>query len=86
MPTHRNHARISFFAAALVIALVVCLGTAVSAERKKKDILLSEGDDARIGREAAKSVPAQMGLYEDPEFEAYVNKLGQRLLRGEPPL
>ncbi|MBW2694628.1 MAG: M48 family metalloprotease [Deltaproteobacteria bacterium] len=84
MPTHRNHARISFFAAALVITLVVCLGTAVSAERKKRDILLSEGDDARIGREAAKSVPAQMGLYEDPELEAYVDKLGQRLLRGVP--
>jgi predicted Zn-dependent protease len=84
MPTRRNHARISFFTAALAIALVVCLGTAVSAERKKRDILLSESDDARIGREAAKSVPAQMGLYEDPELEAYVEKLGQRLLRGVP--
>lgn len=84
MPTHRNHAKILLFTAALVITLVVCVGTAVSAERKKRDILLSEGDDARIGREAAKSVPAQMGLYEDPELEAYVDKLGQRLLRGVP--
>jgi predicted Zn-dependent protease len=60
------------------------LGTAESGERGKRDILLSETDDARVGREASKIVPAQMGLYEDPEMEAYVNKLGQRLLRGVP--
>jgi len=68
----------------VVIALATCLDTAVSAEPKKRDILLSESDDARIGREAAKTVPAEMGLYEDPELEAYVDKLGQRLLRGVP--
>jgi len=84
MPSHRSHTRIALSVAALVVALVTCLATAVSAERKKRDILLSEADDARIGREAAKSVPAQMGLYEDPELEAYVDKLGQRLLRGVP--
>lgn len=84
MTSHRIFSRISILAIAAGIVLVACLGTAVSAERKKRDILLSETDDARVGREAAKSVPAQMGLYEDPELETYINKLGQRLLRGVP--
>ena len=84
MSTRRTLARISIFASAVGIVLVACSGTAESGERKKRDILLSETDDARIGREAAKSVPAQMGLYENPELEDYVNKLGQRLLRGVP--
>ena len=84
MSTRRTLARISIFAVAVAIALVACSGTAESAERKKRDILLSEADDARVGREASKIVPAQMGLYEDPELEDYVNKIGQRLLRGVP--
>ena len=84
MSTRRTLARISIFATAVGIVLVACSGTAESGERKKRDILLSEVDDARIGREVAKSIPAQMGLYEDPELEDYVNKIGQRLLRGVP--
>ena len=66
MSSRRNFARISFFTVALGIALVAFSGAAESGERKKRDILLSEADDVRVGREAAKIVPAQMGLYEDP--------------------
>ena len=84
MSTPRTLSRISIFAFALGIALLAYSGAVESDERGKRDILLSETDDARVGREAAKIVPAQMGLYEDPEMEAYVDKLGQRLLRGVP--
>jgi len=84
MSSRRNRVRISIFAVAVGFGLVAFLGAAAAADRKKRDVLLSETDDARVGREAAKTIPAQMGLYEDPELEDYVNKLGQRLLRGVP--
>jgi len=84
MRDRRTLARISLWASAVTLALVVCSGSAGSEERNKRDILLSESDDARIGREAAKAVPAEMGRYENPALEDYVNKLGQRLLRGVP--
>jgi predicted Zn-dependent protease len=75
MSTRRTLSRISIFTFAVAIALVACSGTPKSGERKKRNILLSEADDVRVGRQAAKSVPAQMGLYEDPELEDYVNRL-----------
>jgi predicted Zn-dependent protease len=84
MSSRRTLASIAIITAALALVFAAPPGTAGSAEPKKRDILLSESDDARIGREAAKVVPAQMGLYEDPALEDYVNKLGQRLLRGVP--
>jgi predicted Zn-dependent protease len=84
MSSQRSLARPSIVALAILLAFVAYHDPASSGERGKRDVLLSESDDARIGREAAKSIPAQMGLYEDPEFEAYVNQLGQKLLRGVP--
>jgi len=84
MPTPRISSKSSRFASALAIALALLANGAEAGERGKRDILLSEADDVRVGREAAKAVPAQMGLYEDPELEAYINKIGQRLLRGVP--
>jgi len=84
MSSPRAPHKISILVFAAGIAFVACSDTAKSAERRKRDILLSETDDARVGKEAAKTIPSQMGLYEDPEIEEYVNQLGQRLLRGVP--
>lgn len=57
------------------------------AEEKKKPprtILSTRADDAAIGEEAVKGVIAEMGLYEDPKLNAYVERIGRRLLRGVP--
>ncbi|HXV37686.1 MAG TPA: M48 family metalloprotease [Myxococcota bacterium] len=47
-------------------------------------MLLTEVDDVRVGGQAAEAVAADMGLYADPKLEAYVNEVGQSLLRGVP--
>jgi predicted Zn-dependent protease len=54
------------------------------AERRKRTVLLTEADDARIGDEVAKQVAAEIGIIKDPDLEAYVQGLGEKLLRGLP--
>jgi predicted Zn-dependent protease len=53
-------------------------------KRPKRTILLTVGDDARVGREAAKSVEANIGLLDDAELTAYVQRIGKKLLEGLP--
>ena len=55
-----------------------------SDEKKKRNILLTEYDDARVGAEASRDVEAEIGLLDDPELDAYVSQIGRRLLRGVP--
>jgi len=52
--------------------------------RGRESILLSDADDARAGREAAKQVAAEIGLLPDPKLDAYVQGIGRKLLRGVP--
>jgi predicted Zn-dependent protease len=52
--------------------------------RPKRTVLLTSGDDVEIGREAAASVEAQIGLLDDPELLAYIDEIGKKLLRGLP--
>jgi predicted Zn-dependent protease len=47
-------------------------------------VLRSEADDRRAGEDAAKEIAAELGLVEDPELVAYVNRIGERLLRFAP--
>jgi predicted Zn-dependent protease len=54
------------------------------ARRRKEPVLVSKADDARVGREAAGQVEAEIGIMDDAELEAYVNRIGQRLLKGLP--
>jgi predicted Zn-dependent protease len=68
-------------AAALVLA---ACSSSPKAGGQKRTILLTEHDDARVGEEASGAVAAQMGLFEDPELDAYVNEIGRKLLRGVP--
>ena len=53
--------------------------------QKKPTVLLSEADDERVGREASKSVEAQLGVLDDPELNAYVEGIGKKLLRAVVP-
>ena len=47
-------------------------------------VLTSEKGEIKQGKESAEWVKAEIGLVEDPELEAYLNELGQRLARHSP--
>jgi len=70
-------------------ALVVALGCATSPKAqpgaaKKRTVLMTEYDDARVGRESAQDVKAEIGVLEDSALAAYVDGIGRKLLRGVP--
>jgi predicted Zn-dependent protease len=77
---------------ALALALVTTLallgcagGSSGKSKQKKRTVLLTtEYDDVRVGEEASQQVIAQMGLIEDPVLTEYINRIGQKLLRGVP--
>ena len=70
-------------AAALVIAGCASAPKS-SGQKKKRTVLLTEYDDARVGREASRDIAAEMGIIDDASLNAYVNALGRKLLRGVP--
>lgn len=47
-------------------------------------MLRTEHDDARVGRESARDVKAEIGVLDDPALAAYVDGIGRKLLRGLP--
>ena len=51
---------------------------------KRRTVLVTEYDDIRVGAEVAEQVAAQMGLYGDEHWDAYVSEIGRKLLRGLP--
>ena len=72
---------------AVVGVLVAIFGIACgssNAPRKREVILSSEAVDENVGREAAESVTTSLGLVENPELVAYVNRIGQSLARHAP--
>jgi predicted Zn-dependent protease len=69
---------------ALLGVLALALGGCASSPKKKRTVLMTEYDDARVGQEASVDVAAQMGVLDDPELNAYVTEIGRKLLRGLP--
>lgn len=47
-----------------------------------RTVLQTDYDDARVGKENASAVAAEIGIMPDPELHAYINGIGHRLLRG----
>jgi predicted Zn-dependent protease len=85
MRLRRLLAFVSLLACAAAIGLVACSSSPkANAQKKKRTILLTEYDDARVGAEASREIESEMGLLDDPELEAYVNQVGKRVLRGVP--
>jgi predicted Zn-dependent protease len=70
-------------AAALVVAGCSSAPKA-SGQKKKRTVLLTEHDDARVGREASQGVAAEIGIIDDAGLNAYVSRIGRKLLRGVP--
>jgi predicted Zn-dependent protease len=70
-------------------ALAVALGCASTPKSqpgaaKKRTVLMTEYDDARVGRESSQDVKAEIGVLEDAALTAYVDGIGRKLLRGVP--
>jgi predicted Zn-dependent protease len=76
-------ASISLLLCALV-ATVGCASSSKKPEKKKRTVLSTHYDDARVGRETSKAVAAQMGVVADDPLTAYVSAIGHKLLRGVP--
>ena len=76
--------RILVLVGSAAIALSSCSSAPRSGNGPRQTILLDTTDDARVGKQASTAVAAQIGLYEDAVLEAYVDQIGQKLLRGVP--
>lgn len=79
--THRI-ARMSALVATLLLA--ACSVNPATGERQL--ILIGEGREIRMGREADQQITASLGMYDDPALQAYITQLGDRLAaRSERP-
>ena len=52
--------------------------------KRRRPVLATRHDDARVGREASKSVASELGLLDDAALDAYITGIGEKLLRGLP--
>jgi predicted Zn-dependent protease len=61
-------------------ALLVLLSCSTNPATGKRQLaLISEEQEIAMGREADQQVQQQLGLYNDAELQAYVNRVGQKL-------
>ena len=68
----------------LLLTVVVSLGVACATNPvtgKKQMSLLSEAEELAIGAQQDLEIRREMGVYDDPELQRYVNDIGQRLAR-----
>jgi predicted Zn-dependent protease len=85
MRPRRLLASLSILACAAALAFAACSSSPKSSgQQKKRTVLLTEYDDARVGAEASREVEAEVGLLGNPELDAYVSEIGRKLLRGVP--
>jgi predicted Zn-dependent protease len=63
----------------LAALLVLASCSTNPATGKHQLALISEQQEIAMGKEADGQVQQQLGLYNDPELQAYVNRIGQRL-------
>jgi predicted Zn-dependent protease len=66
---------------------LVAFGCATNPVTGRKELaLMTEQQEIAMGQEADKQVQASIGLYQDPELQAYVSRLGKELAaRSERP-
>ncbi len=65
---------------ALLVLSVALAGCATNPVSGSPDfVLLSENQEIELGRANDPKIRAQFGLYDDPELQAYVQRVGERL-------
>ena len=67
-----------------LFAAVISLGAACATNPvtgKKQMSLLSEAEELAIGQQQDVEIRREMGVYDDPELQRYVNDIGQQLAR-----
>ena len=70
--------------ACFLLAAVISLGAACATNPvtgKKQMSLLSEAEELAIGQQQDVEIRREMGVYDDPELQRYVNDIGQQLAR-----
>ncbi len=70
---------ISLLLAGSIGLLISCAVNPVTG--KQELMLLSEGDELRLGQETDSEIIKQYGIYEDTKLTAYLNGIGQRLAK-----
>jgi predicted Zn-dependent protease len=73
---------VSVLTCAATFAFAACSSSPKSTGQKKRTVLLSEYDDARVGREASREVAAEIGILDSAKLNGYVSEIGRKLLRG----
>jgi predicted Zn-dependent protease len=67
----------------LVVLLIVLAGCATNPVTGKKELsFMSEAEEIRIGQEMDVEVRREMGVYDDPGLQEYVESIGLRLARS----
>jgi predicted Zn-dependent protease len=64
----------------MALALALAAAGPHAARADISTIALSESQEIELGRGAAPQIEKEMGRYEDPALEAYLNEVGQRLV------
>ena len=70
------------FAIAAVLSLGVASCATNPATGQRQLMLMSEGEEVAMGKQYDAQVREQMGIYDDPDLQRYVNQIGQRLERA----
>jgi predicted Zn-dependent protease len=67
--------------AAMVLLLTACVSEPSAVTGKKQSFGYSWEQELQLGAEADKEITAEMGLYEDPALQTYVETVGQRVMQ-----
>ncbi|OVE80020.1 peptidase M48, partial [bacterium I07] len=64
----------------IVLSLLFIITCAVNPVTGKKEfMLLSEGNELALGQQTDQQIVQMYGLYDDPELNSYINKIGQEM-------
>ena len=77
--------RSPFVSGALAISVLLfagCVSEPSAITGEKKSFGYSWEQELQLGAEADKEITEQMGLYEDPQIQAYVEQVGRRVLQN----
>jgi predicted Zn-dependent protease len=69
-----------FFRLLVVVALAGCATNPATGRRQL--ILISEGQEIELGKQADVEIRREMGVYADPALQQYVERVGMRLARA----